>query len=85
MSRGQITEWRFVNQLNNDGTIIGCSPEVNGRGFGFSIADVADAGLANFLRTHPNLQAGVNCAARPNEALWVTFTPAGNRATNITR
>jgi hypothetical protein len=85
VSRGQITQWRFVNQLDNDGTIIGCSPDVHGLGFGFSIDDVADPGLANFLRAHPHLNGNVNCAAGPNEARWVTFTPAGNRATNITR
>ena len=85
MSRGQIVEWRFVNDLDNDGTIMGCSPEVNGLGFGFSLSDVVDPVIANFLRSHPHLNRGLDCGAGPNEALWVTFTPIGNRATNIRR
>ena len=85
MSRGQIVQWRFVNQLNNDGAIIGCFAPVHGFGFGFSIADVVDPVLANFLRSQPNLQRQINCAAGPNQAFWVTFTPVGNRATNVRR
>lgn len=83
MARGQIVDWRFINEINNDGTIIGCFIPVHRIGFGFSIDDVADPVLAAFLRSHPNLKGQVNCAAGPSEALWVTFTPVGNRATNI--
>lgn len=84
MSRGQIVEWRFVNELDNDGTIIGCSPDVHGRGFGFSLGNVLEP-LASFLRSQPNLQREIDCSLGPNQALWVTFTPIGTRATNIRR
>jgi hypothetical protein len=83
VARGQIVDWRFVNDLDNDGTIIGCFVPVHGIGFGFSIDDVADPILANFLRTHPTLKRQINCAAGPSQALWVTFTQVGNRATDI--
>jgi hypothetical protein len=85
MSRGQITQWRYVNDMNNDGTIIGCSPDVFGQGFGFFIVDVVDPVVAAFLRSNPNIQRAVNCSAGPNQALWVTFTATGNRATNVRR
>jgi hypothetical protein len=84
MSRGQITEWRFVNDINNDGSIIECFGTVHGQGFGFSIEDVVDAGLANFLRTNRNFIDSVDCSAMSG-VVWVRFSAIGNHATNISR
>ena len=84
MSRGQITQWRFVDDIDNDGGIIECFGAVHGKGFGFSIEDVVDAGLANLLRTNTDFNKPVDCGATSG-VVSVRFSAVGNHATNISR
>lgn len=84
MSRGIITDWTFTNLVDNQGVIAGCSPDVHGGFFGFTIDDVADTALRNYLLAHPHLSAAPDCS-QPPSIFWVSFTPVGGSATNISR
>jgi hypothetical protein len=84
MERGQIIAWRFFTENMNRGTIVGCFGNVHGQMFGFTIGDVADPGLAAFLRSNPQIMAHPNCNPAAH-AFWVDFFPVGPRATSITR
>ena len=82
MERGQIIFWTFTTENVNRGRIGGCFGNVQGDRFNFNIRDVADAGLAAFLRSRPGINRVLDCD--PNaDALWVQFIPEGTRATNI--
>ena len=85
MNRGQIVFWTFTTNNINRGRIGGCFNGVHGERFGFTIRDVADEGLAAFLRATPSINETLNCDPLATEAFWVVFRPEGNRARDIQR
>lgn len=84
MSRGLIVEWRFQSAVFNQGVIAGCSPEVHGLHFGFTLSSVIDPGLMQMLANTPQFQRDPDCAEGPNPR-WVSFDVNGVFATNIFR
>ena len=84
MNRGQIVFWTFTTNNINRGQIGGCFNGVHGGFFIFRMGDVVDPALAAFLRANRDITETLNCNPSA-DALWVLFTPVGNRATNIRR
>jgi hypothetical protein len=86
MSTGQIVEWHFRSPVFNRGVIAGCSPDVRGQFFGFTIGGVADMGLRMMLARTPDVPLQTpNCGDTRPSPRWVAFDLSGQFAVNIFR
>jgi hypothetical protein len=84
MSIGQIVEWHFQTIVFNQGTIAGCSPDVHGQFFTFTLSNVVDPVLRDMLAHAANFSKPPNCSEGQNPR-WVSFQPNGHIAMNIVR
>ena len=84
MSRGLIVQWDYRDDQNNNGSIAGCSPDVVGQFFAFTLDRVSDPGLVASLKANPHLSMQPNCAQGPGPN-WVNFVKNGGFATNVSR
>jgi hypothetical protein len=87
MNRGLIVDWHFQNAVFNQGVIAGCSPDVHGIFFGFTLAGTTfDPGLHAILMSIPQFPVPLpaNCMEGPSWR-WVNFLPGGGFASHIVR
>jgi len=85
MSSGLITRWDYQDDIINGGSIAGCSLDVVGQFFTFTLDRVSDGGLIAFLKANPHIPSmQPDCSQGPS-IFWVSFTPSGGFAINVAR